>query len=84
MKKRVLAILLALAMVAALLPAVALADGAVAKIDDKEYKKLNDAIGEVQPGQTIKLLQNVHLDETNGGRANISSKNFILDWAVLN
>ena len=79
MKKRVLAILLALAMVAALLPAVALADGAVAKIDDKEYKKLNDAIGEVQPGQTIKLLQNVHLDETNGGRANISSKNFILD-----
>ena len=63
MKKSILALLLAVLMVASLLPAAAMADGeAVAKearIGNVAYDTLIDAVAEVQTGETITLLRNV-------------------------
>ena len=57
MKKRVLAILLALAMVAALLPVAALAEGKVAAVGGQEYTTLQDAFKALESsGGTITLL----------------------------
>ena len=62
MKKSILALLLAVLMVASLLPAAALADeGNVAKIGDKEYATLAEAVAAVPDNTptTITLLRNV-------------------------
>ena len=62
MKKSILALLLAVLMVASLLPAAALAEGeAVAKIGEQEYTTLTKAVEEVEDGQTITLLKNVEV-----------------------
>ena len=62
MKKSILALLLAVLMVASLLPATALAEGeAVAKIGEQEYTTLTKAVEEVEDGQTITLLKNVEV-----------------------
>ena len=60
MKKSILALLLAVLMVASLLPAAAMADeGPEAKIGDKEYPTLAAAATKVQDGETIVLLKDV-------------------------
>ena len=62
MKKSILALLLAVLMVASLLPAAAMADeGNVAKIGDKEYATLAEAVAAVPDNThtTITLLSNV-------------------------
>ena len=60
MKKSILALLLAVLMVASLLPAAAMADeGPEAKIGDKEYPTLAEAATKVQDGETIVLLKDV-------------------------
>ena len=60
MKKSILALLLAVLMVASLLPAAAMADeGPEAKIGDMEYDTLVNAVAEVKTGETITLLRNV-------------------------
>ena len=62
MKKSILALLLAVLMVASLLPAAAMADeGNVAKIGDKEYATLAEAVAAVPDNTptTITLLRNV-------------------------
>ena len=62
MKKSILALLLAVLMVASLLPAAAMADeGNVAKIGDKEYATLAAAVADVPDNTptTITLLRNV-------------------------
>ena len=65
MKKRVLAILLALAMVAALLPVAALADGNVAAVGNQEYETLQAAFEALEnSGGTITLLNDTDVSET--------------------
>ena len=65
MKKRVLAILLALAMVAALLPVAALADGNVAAVGGQEYATLQAAFEALEnSGGTITLLNDADVSET--------------------
>ena len=60
MKKSILALLLAVLMVASLLPATAMADeGPEAKIGDTEYETLAEAATKVQDGETIVLLKDV-------------------------
>ena len=80
MKKSILALLLAVLMVASLLPATALADeGPEAKIGDKEYDTLALAIADVTDDTltTITVLRNV----TDGTGIKISSgKNLIIDF----
>ena len=80
MKKSILALLLAVLMVASLLPAAAMADeGPEAKIGDKEYDTLALAIADVTDDTltTITVLRNV----TDGTGIKISSgKNLIIDF----
>ena len=80
MKKSILALLLAVLMVASLLPAAALADeGPEAKIGDKEYDTLALAIADVTDDTltTITVLRNV----TDGTGIKIpSGKNLIIDF----
>ena len=60
MKKSILALLLAVLMVASLLPAAALADGeAVAKIGDTEYETLAEAITAAGEGDEIVILKDI-------------------------
>lgn len=62
MKKSILALLLAVLMVASLLPAAAMADeGNEAKIGEQEYPTLAQAASKVEDGQTITLLKNVEV-----------------------
>ena len=80
MKKSILALLLAVLMVASLLPAAAMADeGPEAKIGDEEYDTLALAIADVTDDTltTINVLRNV----TDGTGIKISSgKNLIIDF----
>ena len=66
MKKSILALLLAVLMVASLLPAAAMADeGNVAKIGDKEYATLAQAVAEAtEDNNSIELLKDVELSST--------------------
>ncbi len=66
MKKSILALLLAVLMVASLLPAAAMADGeAVAKIGDMEYPTLAQAVAEAtEDNNSIELLKDVELSST--------------------
>ena len=60
MKRKILTLLLALAMVLTMLPMTALAaDGNVAEVNGKGYSTLQAAIDEVQTAGTVKLLENV-------------------------
>ena len=79
MKKSILALLLAVLMVASLLPAAALADeGPEAKIGDKEYDTLIGAVAEVQTGETITLLRNV--DNGSGVIVDKPGVSFTIDF----
>ena len=60
MKKSILALLLAVLMVASLLPAAALADGEmVAEVNGEQYDTLAEAITKANAGDTVYLLQNL-------------------------
>ena len=60
MKRKILTLLLALAMVLTMLPMTALAaEGNVAEVNGKGYSTLQDAIDAAQNGGTVKLLENV-------------------------
>ena len=60
MKRKILTLLLALAMVLTMLPMTALAaDGNVAEVNGQGYSTLQDAIDAAQNGGTVKLLENV-------------------------
>ena len=79
MKKSILALLLAVLMVASLLPAAAMADeGPEAKIGDKEYDTLVNAVAEVKTGETITLLRNV--DNGSGVIIDKSGVSFTIDF----
>ena len=79
MKKSILALLLAVLMVASLLPAAALADeGPEAKIGDKVYDTLIGAVAEVQTGETITLLRNV--DNGSGVIVDKPGVSFTIDF----
>ena len=82
MKKSILALLLAVLMVASLLPAAAMADGeAVAKearIGNVAYDTLIDAVAEVQTGETITLLRNV--DNGSGVIVDKPGVSFTIDF----
>ena len=79
MKKSILALLLAVLMVASLLPAAAMADeGPEAKIGDKEYDTLVKAVAEVQTGETITLLRNV--DNGSGVIVDKPGVSFTIDF----
>jgi hypothetical protein len=76
MKKRLLAILLTICMVAALLPTAAFAaDGDVAQIDSTGYATLAEAFTAAKTGETITLLADV----TNPGLITISDKKVTLN-----
>ena len=64
MKRKILSTLLAVLMLAALLPLGALADDtdAVAKIGDTYYNTLAEALAAVKNGGTITLLRDIDLD----------------------
>ncbi|MBQ7171426.1 MAG: hypothetical protein IJR89_04010 [Clostridia bacterium] len=68
MKKKILAVVLSLAMILPLVPAMVIptfADGGnVAKIGDVEYESLAAAIAAVQDGETITLLDDIELSST--------------------
>ena len=82
MKKSILALLLAVLMVASLLPATALADDEVvakeARIGDVAYDTLIDAVAAVQTGETITLLRNV--DNGSGVIVNKPGVSFTIDF----
>ena len=79
MKKSILALLLAVLMVASLLPATAMADeGPEAKIGDKVYDTLIGAVAEVQTGETITLLRNV--DNGSGVIVDKPGVSFTIDF----
>ena len=79
MKKSILALLLAVLMVASLLPAAAFADeGPEAKIGDKVYDTLIGAVAEVQTGETITLLRNV--DNGSGVIVDKPGVSFTIDF----
>ena len=79
MKKSILALLLAVLMVASLLPAAAFADeGPEAKIGDKVYDSLIGAVAEVQTGETITLLRNV--DNGSGVIVDKPGVSFTIDF----
>ena len=79
MKKSILALLLAVLMVASLLPAAAMADeGPEAKIGNKEYDTLVKAVAAVQTGETITLLRNV--DNGSGVIVNKPGVSFTIDF----
>ena len=60
MKRKILTLLLALAMVLTMLPMTALAaDGNVAEVNGQGYSTLQSAIMAVQTAGTVKLLENV-------------------------
>ena len=60
MKRKILTLLLALAMVLTMLPMTALAaEGDVAKVNGQGYSTLQSAIDAAQNGGTVKLLENV-------------------------
>ena len=60
MKRKILTLLLALAMVLTMLPMTALAaDGNVAEVNGQGYSTLQSAINAVQTAGTVKLLENV-------------------------
>ena len=60
MKRKILTLLLALAMVLTMLPMTALAAGSdVAEVNGQGYSTLQDAIDAAQNGGTVKLLENV-------------------------
>ena len=71
MKKRLLTSIIAICMLVSLLPTTALATGGtpctttgcthVAAISNTHYNSLDDAVADVQPGNTIKLLSNITL-----------------------
>ena len=75
MKKSILALLLAVLMVASLLPAAALADGTVVEVDS--YDELVSALSTAADGTTIKLTDNITLGAA--GLTNISGKTLIID-----
>ena len=65
MKRKLLSVLLTLAMALALLSVSAMAEGKeVAQIGETKYATLADAIAAAQDGNTVKLLGNVDLAET--------------------
>ena len=74
MKRKLLSILLCLAMALSLLPTAALADGEkVAKVGDTaEYTTLADAIAAAQDGATVTLLANVTEDVTVPADKNVT------------
>ena len=64
MKKSILALLLAVLMVASLLPAAALADGTVAEVDGTEYSSLQQAVNAAaESGKSVELKANIELTE---------------------
>ena len=64
MKRKILTLLLALAMVLTMLPMTALAaDGNVAEVNGQGYSTLQSAINAVQTAGTVKLLENVKKGE---------------------
>ena len=65
MKRKLLSILLCLAMALSLLPTAALAEEKkVARVGNAEYATLAEAIAAAQDGNTVKLLGDVVLDKT--------------------
>ena len=56
MKKSILALLLAVLMVASLLPAAAMAQNVVAKIGDAEYTDLATALKAAQDGDIVEIM----------------------------
>ena len=58
MKKSILALLLAVLMVASLLPAAAMADGKVAEVNGEQYDTLAEAISQATERDTVYLLKN--------------------------
>ena len=58
MKKSILALLLAVLMVASLLPAAAMADGEVAEVNGEQYDTLAEAISQATERDTVYLLKN--------------------------
>ena len=62
MKKSILALLLAVLMVASLLPAAALAEGKVAEVNDVQYDTLAEAITKADDGDVVYLLQNYDIN----------------------
>ncbi len=74
MKKSILALLLAVLMVASLLPAAALADGTV---EVSGYDALVNALSTAANGTTIKLTDNIELGAN--GLTNISGKTLTID-----
>ena len=77
MKKSILALLLAVLMVASLLPATAMADGKVAEVNGEQYDTLAEAIANVGDGGTITVLRDI-TDAV--GIAVASGKNFTIDF----
>lgn len=63
MKRKLLAILLALVMALALMPTIAVADEVVAKIGETEYDTLAAAVAKANTGETVTLVANVELTE---------------------
>ena len=65
MKKSILAILLALVMVASLLPATALADGTIFEVSTQEA--LENVLARAQDGDTVRLVDDIAIDVTDTG-----------------
>ncbi len=63
MKKKFLAFVMVMAMALTMIPGVALADGAVAKVGDVEYTDIQEAIKAAAPSGTVELLSDVTVEK---------------------
>lgn len=68
MKKSILALLLAVLMVASLLPAAAMAQNVVAKIGNTEYTDLATALKEAQNGDVVEIMPGEYVLVGDNGR----------------
>ena len=84
--KKLLALLLTLCLVIGMVPLAASAEGEnVAKIGEKEYPSLLEAVKNVKEGETIELLKDVQdgvgiATYTNASEGQIPSKSFTIDF----
>ena len=63
MKKKFLAFVMVMAMALTMIPGVALADGAVAKVGNVEYTDIQEAIKAAAPAGTVELLSDVTVEK---------------------
>ncbi len=75
MKKSILAILLAVVMVASLLPATALADGTIFEVSTQEA--LENVLARAQDGDTVRLVDDIAIVVTDTGADELASMLYI-------